>query len=82
MKSRLRVWLIMAGIDICVVSLLTPLSFYVALLYSSQDPKFPLFMGLLIFLNAITYSLGWVVSWKIYSKPSNNIAKDSLLQEQ
>jgi len=64
-----RKWLILAIVDIGVASVSTPLSFYVALLFSQQAYlHFALFMGLLTIFNALTYSLGWWISWKIYSK--------------
>ena len=59
----------MAVADIVIASASTPLAFYVAILYDRQEYlPFGLLMALLVIFNVVTYSLGWLVSWKIYSK--------------
>ncbi len=66
---RLR-WLAMAALDILIVSVALPLDFYVALQWDGAGftMRFGLLMGLAILLNAASYSLGWLVSYLIYTK--------------
>jgi hypothetical protein len=62
-----RKWLLMAVVDILLVSISTPLAFYVALLYDQgESAKFAWFMVLVIILNAISYSFGWLVSFRLF----------------
>jgi len=62
-------WLMMAIIDILLVSLATPLSFYSAIKFDQGEMlQFWLFITIVIIINAISYALSWLVSWMIFSK--------------
>ncbi len=68
-KNLQKRWLMMALVDIVIASASTPLSFCVALAYGRQaHVQFVMLMCLLVVFNIVTYSLGWFVSWRIYSK--------------
>ena len=74
MKSPLALdkkmkWVGMAILDIVLVSIALPLNFYVALLWDSgEEVKFWVCLFIAVLINAVSYALGWFVSWSIFKK--------------
>jgi thiamine transporter ThiT len=69
-KRYLRFWILMAAIDVLLVSFTSPLSFYAGIVFSqeSYSPKFWGIMIIQVVCNAISLILGYIISWLIYSK--------------
>ena len=77
MKSPLALdkkmkWVGMAILDIVLVSIALPLNFYVALLWDSgEEVKFWVCLFIAVLINAVSYALGWFVSWSIFKRAGN-----------
>ena len=78
MKSPLALdkkmkWVGMAILDIVLVSVALPLNFYVALLWDSgEEVKFWVCLFIAVLINAVSYALGWFVSWSIFKRAGDN----------
>ncbi len=73
-KITIIQWVVMATADILIASILVPLNFYVALMFDSGGFcfRFWVLLGVIIFLNALTYLLGWIVSYLIYTSKTSH----------
>jgi len=63
-------WVLMASIDVILMSITQPMSFYIGMIFSIQgfSPRVWLCLLFLIFANTVSLLLGYVISWLIYSK--------------
>lgn len=65
-------WIGMAILDIVLVSVALPLNFYVALLWDTgEEIKFWVCLFIAVMINAVSYALGWFVSWSIFKRAGN-----------
>jgi hypothetical protein len=69
-KIFLLRWIVMAAIDVILVSLIYPLSFYAGMLYSQSGYCLKLWgiMAIIVFCNAFSLIAGYCISWWIFNK--------------
>jgi len=69
-KKWMARWVMMAAVDVVLVSFTSPLSVYIGITFEQNglSPKFWALLGIQIFCNGISLILGYIISWLIYSK--------------